>query len=168
MQYFSQTTLGAVLPDSRVVVLRGTTTVSQLFSPNIFDINGWLKTGLENRGFSVINARVVPAGWFSGYSDNVEIELNVFNNFTAEDARQNAIAAIEDISANFGLNRVFSNTTLSVVSDAYGQSGSNPPSTYDLNNSNGEGNDFWGGFLKGSGATVIVGGVVLAIILLKK
>jgi len=164
MQYFKPTTLGA-LADSRVVVLAGTVTVSQWFSPNLFDIRGWLETGLENRGFSVNAVRMSAAGWV-GYTNNVEIELNVFNNFTAEEARQNAQQAIDDITANYGLADVFSNVTLHVQSDAYGGSNYNPPSSYDQTNNNGD--DFWGGFLKGSGAAFLVGGVVLAIVLLKK
>src|SRR5689334_15450431 len=94
----------------RVVVLRGTTTVSQLFSPNLFDISGWIKTGLENRGFSVNAVRMSAAGWI-GYTNNIEIELNVDTAYTAEQARGNAIVAIEDYRANYGLNKVFSNTT---------------------------------------------------------
>lgn len=167
------------LANSRVVVLRGTTTVSQLFSPNFFDVAGWLRTGLENRGLDVINARISGAEWF-GYESNIELELNVFNNFTSEEARQNAIAAIEDITVNYGLNKVFSNTTLSIVSDAYVPPGTggyvNPPSNYDLNpggsgqvnNSSGTGSNWLDGLLTGSGATVLIGGVVVALILLKK
>jgi hypothetical protein len=109
-------TLG--LDNSRVVVLRGTTTVSQLFSPNLFNIGDWIRTALENKGFSVVAVRTSAAAWI-GYANNLEIELNVFNNFTSEQARVNAILAIEAYTANFGLNKVFSNTTLAVAYDAY-------------------------------------------------
>ena len=108
---------GLGLENARVVVLRGSTTVSQLFSPNLFDIRSWIKTALENAGFSVNAVRMSAAGWV-GYSNNLEIEINVYLNFTAEQARQNAIQAIDSYTANFGMNRVFLNTTLSVVSDS--------------------------------------------------
>lgn len=183
------------LDNARVVVLRGTTTVSQLFSPNLFPINEWIKTGLENRGFSVNAVRTSAAGIFTGYQNNVEIELNVYNEYTAEQARQNAIAAIEDYRANYGLNKVFSNTTLDVVSDAFvyqaGNLGtvnvygggntrpaSSPPSAYNLNPAapNGQpaasGSDaFWSalGLTAAPSATVLILGIgVIAIIALKK
>ncbi len=136
------------LADTRVVVLRGSTTPSQLFSPNFFDIGGYIETALEIAGFSV-NAVRTSAGpqWF-GYAQTVEIEINLYNRHTSEEARVNAIRAIEAYTANFGLNKVFSNTTLSVTYDAYvppssGSSGTGstpksntpktggPPSTYD-------------------------------------
>ena len=125
-------TLGR-MAGTRVVVLRGTVTVSQLFSPNLFNVDRWMKTGLENRGFSVNAVRMSPAGWI-GYTNAVEIELNVFNEYSAEQARSNAINAITDTTANFGLNSVFSNVTLSVVYDANPSAGvvPSPPSEYNL------------------------------------
>lgn len=164
------------LPNSRVVVLRGSTTVSELFSPGIwsggnlvFNFSEWIRVGLENRGFSVIAARVSASGW-TGNQYNLEIEINLLNNHTSEEARVNAIQAINSITANYGLNTPFSNTTLSVASDAYGQVGANPYSSYDQTNPiNTDDDDDWlKGLLTGSGATVLVGGVLLVAILLRK
>jgi len=126
----------------RSVVLRGTTTVSQLFSPNLFNVGEWIKTALRSSGFEVVNVRTTAANWF-GYAMNVEIELNVFNEFTSDQARGNAIAAIEAYTANYGVNKVFSNTTLSVAYDGYqapSAGGTNPrpsqspPSSHDQYN----------------------------------
>src|SRR5690606_8322328 len=109
-------TLGAV--NSRIVVLRGSTTVSQLFSPNFLPIDNWLRQSLQGFGFSVVAVRSSTANWV-GYALNIEIEVDVYNHHSAEEARVNAIQAIEAYTANYGLNKVFSNTTLRVVYDAY-------------------------------------------------
>ncbi len=184
-------TLG--LDNARQVVLRGTVTVSQLFSPNLFDVAGWIKIALQNAGFSVINVRMSAAGWI-GYTNNIEIELEVYNNFTSEQARVNAIAAIEAYTANFGLNKPFYNTTLSVAYDAYvapggsSQSASPKPksgnsngvqpyrSPYDQTNqtspnATGGVGDFFSNFGKGLGLaspSALLAGGVLLVILLKK
>lgn len=175
-------TLG-LLENSRIVVLRGST-YTQWFTGNVFPLADWIKTSLENRGFSVIAARVSRAG-FIGDTYNVELELNVFNNYTAEEARVNAIRAIEDFRANFGTTRVFSNTTLSVVSDAYVPPGSSTtrtttrtpaptpsrtPSVYDQSNSgtggsSGSGLDFWSAAGISTPIALVGGGLLLLLLL---
>ena len=105
-------TLG--LDNARVVVLRGSTTVNRLFNSSAFPIDSWIRTALVNANFDVVAVRY---SWqsslpFGGNGVNVEIECNVFNNFTAEQARVNAITAIEAYTANLGLNKPFYNTTL--------------------------------------------------------
>lgn len=172
----------------RVVVLRGTTTVSQLFSPNFFDIEDWAKTALQSHGFDVVNVRMSAAGYI-GYSNNLEIELNVDTAYSAEQARQNAIVAIEAYTANWGLNKVFSNTTLSVASDAMasgsgiggsigsggsrtnGDGSTNPPSVYDRTTDAPSSGDFLSNLGLGLGVStpvVLLGGGVLLLLLLKK
>jgi hypothetical protein len=179
----------------RIVVLRGTTTVSQLFSPNLFPISQWIQTGLENRGFIVNAVRMSAAGWI-GYANNIELELYVYNEHTAEQARVNAIRAIEDYRANFGFNQVFSNTTLDVVSDAYVPPGDpgyihnggnvgtvtvsggwgnaqNPPSAYNQSNQQqgGGGSNFLDNLGLGLGVStpiVIGAGALLLLLVLKK
>ena len=179
------------LDNARQVVLRGTVTVSQLFSPNLFDVSGWIKTALQNAGFYVVAVRMSAAGWI-GYTNNIEIELEVYNSFTSEQARVNAIAAIEAYTANFGLNKPFYNTTLSVAYDAYvapGSSssggGSHPKSNPKANNSGGgsgyqspydqsanapsSGGDFLGNLGKGLGLSspyaLVAAGLILVIAL---
>lgn len=173
-------TLG--LDNARQVVLKGTVGVSNWFSPNFLDIAGWIRTALENKGFKVVNVRISVANWV-GYVQNVEIELEVYNNFTSEQARVNAIAAIEAYTANFGLMKPFYNTTLSVAYDAYvapnsGSPKSTPKSTpyvsaYDKSASVGSNSsgDFLGNFGKGLGLSspyALLAGGVLLIILLKR
>jgi hypothetical protein len=161
----------------RPVVLRGTVTVSQLFSPNLFNIGDWIKAALRNNGFDVVNVRTSAAGWV-GYSNNVEIELNVFNEHTADEARRNAITAIEGYTANFGLNKVFHNTTLSVAYDGYQQQqsggstpkpSSGPPSTYNQYSSGGSVSGFLDNFALGLGVSTpmaaLIGAGVLIVIL---
>lgn len=170
-------TIGS-LANSRVVILRGTVKVSQLFSPNIFDIADWIKTALENNGFSVVAVRMSAAGWI-GYSNNVEIELNVFNEFTAEQARVNAILAIEAYRANWGTTKVFSNTTLRVGFDAYRPPGTqplpspSPPSDYDQSSADDKDKD--SDFLKELGKSLgisapiaLIGGGLLLILILRR
>ena len=181
---------GEVSGGWRPVVLRGTVEVSQLFSPNLFNIGDWIKTALQNNGFSVVNVRTSAAGYV-GYANNVEIELNVFNEFTSEQARVNAIAAIEAYRANFGFNKVFYNTTLSVAFDGYkapstGGGGStskppvpnpskSPPSNYDKSSDKSDGSDGISSFFDKLGlglgvstpiAILIAAGV--AIVILRK
>ena len=151
-------TLG--LDNARVVVLRGSTTVNRLFNSSAFPIDSWIRTALVNAGFDVVAVRY---SWqsslpFGGNGVNVEIEINVYNNFTSEQARVNAITAIEAYTANLGLNKPFYNTTLSVAYDAYvppGQTGSggtrprvvppaSPPSTYDQSGVPNSGSQFFG------------------------
>lgn len=188
--YDDDGTLG--LDNARQVVLRGTVTVSQLFSPNFLDVAGWIKIALQNAGFYVVNVRMSAAGWI-GYTNNIEIELEVYNNFTSDQARVNAIAAIEAYTANFGLNKPFYNTTLSVAYDAYVAPGSSQSSTtaspkpkggnsngvqpyqspYDQTASNATNNvgDFFSNFGKGLGLSspyALLAGGVLLLILLKK
>lgn len=173
-------TLGG-LENSRVVVLRGSTTPSQLFSPNFFPIDSYIRTALVNAGFDVIAVRSSSANFF-GYALNIEIEINVFNNFTAEEARRNAVRAIEAYTANYGLNRVFSNTTLSVVSDAYRPPGQaprsrgvidNPPSQYDQSGGKAVTGDSQNPFNFGTALGIttpiaLVGGGLLLLLLLKR
>lgn len=184
------------MSNSRIVVLRGTTTVSQLFSPNFFDVAGWIRDWLTERGFGVVAVRMSAAGWL-GYSNNIEIELNVNNEYTSEEARLNAIREIDSITANSGFNNVFSNTTLSVVSDAYVQAQqpgggyyqlppidggtvyANPPSSYNQQpgvNGNppvppaGSG-DFLSSLGLGLGTStpiVLLGAAILLVVVLKK
>ena len=160
-------TLGATA-GMRHVVLRGTVTVSQMFSPNLFNIADWIKDALRKNGFEVVNVRMSAAGWV-GYANNVEIELNVFNEYTGDEARRNAIAAIEGYTANFGLNKVFHNTTLSVAYDGYQhqQSGgsvpkpsSGPPSTYDQYPSGGGVSGFLDNFALGLGVSTPVAALI--------
>ena len=157
----------------RSVVLRGTVTVSQLFSPNLFNIGDWIKSALQSNGFDVVNVRTSASGYI-GYSNNVEIELNVFNEFTSEQARQNAIVAIEGYRANFGLNKVFSNTTLSVAYDGYQQQSgttnpkpsSGPPSTYNQYPTGGGVSGFLDSFALGLGVSTPVAALIGAGILI--
>ena len=158
-------TLGATA-GMRPVVLRGTVTVSGMFSPNFFNIAEWIKTALRNNGFDVVNVRTTSAAWI-GYTTNIEIELNVFNEFTGDEARRNAIAAIEDYTANFGLNKVFHNTTLSVAYDGYqAPSGSNPkpstnpPSSYDHQSGTDTGSGFVENFAMGLGVSTPVAALI--------
>lgn len=182
-------TLGGTLPDSRVVVLKGSTTPSGLFSPNFFDLAGYIKTGLENRGFSVIAVRLAAANW-TGYAQNLEIELNVFNRHTSEEARVNAITAIEAYRANYGASKVFNNTTLSVAFDGYQAAGTNasntkspntnntnatnPPSAYDTKDRD-RGSFLDSEFIKNmsfglgvSAPVVVAGGALLLLLYLKR
>ena len=161
----NDSTLGATA-GMRPVVLRGTVTVSQLFSPNLFNIADWIKAALRNNGFDVVNVRMSAAGWV-GYANNVEIELNVFNEFTGDEARRNAIAAIEGYTANLGLNKVFHNTTLSVAYDGYqAPSGSstkpstNPPSSYDYQSGTNTGSGFVENFAMGLGVSTPVAALI--------
>lgn len=170
------------LANSRVVVLRGSTTASQLFSPNFFPVDSWLRTALENNGFSVIAVRSSMANWF-GYAMNIEVELNVFNNHTSDEARINAIRAIEAYRANYGINKVFSNTTLSVAFDGYvspgGQSRPSnpqptiiptPPSVHDQTPMPAQGG-FWDNLGLGMGVStpvVLLGAVALGLLILRK
>ena len=163
----NDSTLGATA-GMRPVVLRGTVTVSGMFSPNFFNIAEWIKTALRNNGFDVVNVRTTSAAWI-GYTTNIEIELNVFNEFTGDEARRKAIAAIEDYTANFGLNKVFHNTTLSVAYDGYQhqQGGgsvpkpsSGPPSTYDQYPSGGGVSGFLDNFALGLGVSTPVAALI--------
>ena len=184
------------MSNSRVVVLRGTTTSSQLFSPNFFDLADWIREWLTGRGFDVIAVRMSAAGWL-GYSNNIEIELNVNNEYTSEEARVNAIREINSITANSGFNYVFSNTTLNVVSDAYVPPGggglyqlppidggtvyANPPSSYNQQPGvNGNppappastgGSDFLASLGLGAGISTpiaLIGGAVVLLLVLRK
>ena len=112
-------TLG--LDNARPVVLRGSSTLNRLFNSSIFPIESWITAALSNAGFDVVAVRYswVSSVPFGGNAINMEIEINVYNEFTAEQARVNAIRAIEAYMANYGLNKVFYNTTLSVASDSY-------------------------------------------------
>lgn len=161
--------LGA-LENARVVVLRGTTRVSQLFSPNLFPIDSYLQTALSNAGFAVLGVRSTAAGWV-GYDINIEIEVEVYNNFSAEEVRRNASAAIQAYRANFGVNQVFSNTALNVIADGRSPVGAGVPSAYDLTNPANQKNGFIDNLAFGLGLSapvVVAGGVVLAILVLKR
>lgn len=177
------------LADARVVVLKGSTTVSQLFSPNFFPIDRWLRTALEIAGFSVNAVRSSAAAWI-GYALNIEIEIEVYNRHTSEQARSNAIRAIEAYTANYGLNKVFSNTTLSVTFDAFvppSTGGSqpprtggvkpspspSPPSSYDQTNTRGQqqgGSAFLDNLGLGLGVStpVVIGTAALLVVLMLK
>lgn len=117
---------------SRIVVLRGTLTVSQLFSPNLFNVDQWLLNGLRNQGFTVNAVRMSAAGWV-GYSNNVEIETVLNNEFSAEQQRTAIQNGISNITANYGLNRVFSNVALNIAYDGNVNTGGYT-STYDTSN----------------------------------
>ena len=175
----SEQTLGQ--EQTRVVVLRGTTTVSQFFSPNFFDVRGDIVSWLSSAGFSVNAVRMSPANWI-GYSNNLEIELNVYLRHSAEEVRQRAIQVIESITRNFGTVKLFHNTTLSVASDNMPVVRSsprpvpaqNPPSQYDQTNNlpvqDGSGN-FLDNFALGLGVSTpvaVLGGGVLLLLLLKR
>jgi hypothetical protein len=121
------------LPNSRRVTLTGTTTVNALFNSSIFPIENWLKIALVNAQFEVVAVRY---NWlsslpFGGNAINFEIELDVYNQYTSDQARDNAIAAIEAYTANYGLNKVFSNTVVNVSYDAYVPPGTVSPGTRD-------------------------------------
>ena len=172
------------LENSRVVVLRGSTTPSQLFSPNFFDISGYIRKALEMGGFSVNAVRTSAGPQWIGYAQTVEIEINLFNWHTSEEARSNAIRAIEAYTANYGLNKVFSNTTLSVAYDAYvppaSGSGSNPkppkpqpspPSNYDTSQPGYGSSQFLDNLGLGLGVStpVVIGaGALLLLLMLRR
>src|SRR5687768_9188014 len=85
------------LANARSVVLKGTTTVNALFNSSAFPIGDWFKRALEGAGFEVTNVRwswnsSIP---FGGNAANVEIEVELFNWHTSDEARVNAIRAIE-------------------------------------------------------------------------
>lgn len=189
LSVFDNDTLGLV--DGRSVVLRGTTTVNRLFNSSVFPIESWLETALENAGFDVVNARYEWNSWFNDNSINVEIELNVYNWHTSDEARQNAIAAIEAYTANDGLNKVFFNTTLTVSYDGYvapgtsptgntgggGSRGGGPPSGFDssgnqrTDRNDDDDDDDGNSFLKGLGLSTpwaILGAAVIALVVLRK
>lgn len=156
---------------SRRITLIGTTRVSQWFSPNFYNFNTLIKQWLEANGFYVIAVRTSDPYWFNtDYDINVEIEVDVFCEFSAEEARRNAIAALENAMGTAtilgGQVRIFSNTTLRVQYDngctaAQGQPQvavtNNPASTYDQtdrrNNSNKDGGGSWDAFWAGLGVT---------------
>lgn len=165
----------AGLDGARIVVLSGSTTAGGLFSPNFINHSNWIRTALQNAGFSVLNVRASTPFTFGAYVLNVEIEIEVYNIFTAEQARRNATSAIEAYTANYGLNKVYSNTTLSVTYDALPaspQSGS-PPSSYDMTKPENRPKDSeaWTEFWKAVGFTAVpsiatvalVGGVFMVI-----
>lgn len=141
---------------TRRVMLRGTTTISQWFSPNFYDVFGWLRNALTSAGFDVIAVRTDGAAYI-GYANNVEIELNVYCQYDAEQVRQSAIGVIESVQGrataiSTGLTKVFNNTTLAV---SYDQGCTNQPtqnapavnpSAYDQTNQSSAGwNNFWQG-----------------------
>lgn len=170
------------LSNSREVVLRGTTTVNRLFNSSAFNIDGWIKTALENAGFAVNAVRYSWVSSILNNAANIEIEINLYNNHTSNEARANAVKAIESFTANYGMNKAFSNTTLSVISDAYQAPGSNPrpntnqnpPSSYD--NTGGQSVGSSGGinpfnFGTALGVTTpiaLVGGGLLLLLILKR
>lgn len=163
------------LEGARIVVLSGSTTAAGLFSPNFINHGKWIKTALENAGFSVLNVRASTPFTFGAYVLNLEIEIEVFNDFTAEQARRNAMRAIEAYTANYGLNKVYSNTTLSVDFDALPASApsGSPPSSYDMTKPENRPKDSeaWTEFWKAVGFTavpsvatvVLVGGVFMVV-----
>lgn len=175
--------------ETRTVVLRGTVTVSQLFSPNLFNVDSWMETGLRNRGFTVNKVRMSAAGWI-GYTNNVEIETELYNSFTAEQQRRAIQSAIGEITANYGVNRVFYNVTLSVAYDANAaQSGGSaastpkprtstssnapspsPPSTYDQSAGSPRGSNFVDNLGLGLGVStpIVVGAAALLVVLALK
>lgn len=185
MQYLQRSpfrpagTMGA-LSGTRIVELRGTTTASGLFSPNFVNHSDWIATGLRNRGFNIVNVRADTPYTFGDYVLNLEIEANVYDQHSAEEVRQNAIAAIEDYRANYGLNKVYSNTTLSVVYDAAADGGTggayNPPSNYDQSNADDQPeSEAWVAFWSAMGlstpptvATVLAVGGIFAYLMLKR
>ncbi|MEQ1923939.1 MAG: hypothetical protein ABL952_15645 [Pyrinomonadaceae bacterium] len=173
-----------VLENSRIVTLRGSSTVNRIFNSSAFPIQNWIKNALAIAGFAVVGTpRYTWNSWFNDNSINIEIELEVYNIHTSEDARINAINALEAYTANYGLNKVFYNTTLSVAYDAYVAPTSiiNPPSQFNNSNQNdpdsggGDGSGFLDqlglGAGLGAGAAVpfaILGGLILGYIVLKR
>lgn len=174
------------LADSRIVLLRGSIVNSQFFSPNVISTDAWIKSALELAGFYVVGVRTQNAATF-GYAQNIEIELRVLNQYTAEQARVNAITVLE--AYMYAYKKVFYNTTLSVVYDQNTASqtsgsqtgtpaarpGSNaaPPSGYDYNNQTGSGigSDVLNNFARGVGIgtpTLLLAGGLVAILLLKR
>lgn len=113
------------LAGARSVRLSGVTYVSFLFrdmSEGTFAT--WLRTALENAGFYVSSP--VKVRWEGGILGlwgepklTVEIDIEVYNNYTSVQAARNAEAAIQAYTANYGLNQPFYNTSLNVAFDGY-------------------------------------------------
>jgi hypothetical protein len=155
-----------------------------LFNSSAFPIDSYLRTALTNAGFDVVAARYSWNSWFNDNSINVELECNVYNEFTSEQARQNAIRAIEAYTANFGTTKVFHNTTLSVTYDGFARSTNggptvplrtqiSPPSSFDSSvalNSTGQSmaSDAFFTALGISTPVALVGGGLLLILLLRR
>lgn len=103
--------LGATL---RLVVLSGTLSFSawNYYLMNSFgDMRRNIQQTLEYNGF-IVNAVNLTQG--NGYNVNIELQLSVYDNFSAEEARNNASRVLSQMRAAGG---GFDDVNLKVVSD---------------------------------------------------
>ena len=172
-------TFGQISGVKRAVVLKGKTTVSNWVSPNVFDVRDDIANALRADGFEVIAVKWTGDSWI-GYEINLEIEVNVYTDYSAEQVRQRAIQVIESITRTFGTTiKLFWNTSLQVKDDALWRQGGN-------NNQQGNNNqlpnnipppkdddssDIWKKFFENAGLTTpvaLVGGALLLILIMRR
>jgi hypothetical protein len=161
----------------RLVVLSGPAIFNQNFG-NAENADDDIRKSLEDNGFDVANVRVIKQSliWNNVI---IELELNVFDNITAEEVRQRAQQIISQMTTylivSFANYKVFQNVQLRIVSDF--QTTITDNSTNGANNNGGNNNgksaldDFLqtlAGTLGISTAVAGAGLIVFAAIILKK
>ncbi len=159
--------------DRRTVILQGTANV--LFTPFGFDYEWEIKRWLKAQNFDVKSVKVAVGWTLSGIT--LTIELQVLNQFTAEQARLNATSVIESIVKTVGIvnRKVFSQVRLEVAKDYYRASGNpdkaaGPTGNYEAPDPAPNSN-FLDSFASGLGVSVpmaaLAGGILLFIALRK-
>lgn len=161
--------------NKRIVVLTGTVAMNLIIG-NVYDYEQYIKDFFNARGWDVIAVRLIKDYYFSGVI-NISIELNLYDNFTAEQARAAAVGVLNSIPNPSWLplgQFLLSNVKLQILSDAKPLT-TNKDET-DVSNI-GELLDFTGDLIKDTakGAAenpltpiALVGGAIVIILLLKK
>lgn len=101
----------------RLVVLSGTASFNQTFG-DVSNLQPTIKTWLEDNGFSVAAVRTNKQALF-GNTVNIELELNAYDNYTAEQVRQSAMNVLSSIQRFWitGYYNVLASVNLRVVQD---------------------------------------------------
>lgn len=159
-----QAKFGAIA-NGRRVILRGTTSLGWYYGDWATDTDATVQrivsNALRSAGFEVVAVRTQRVSFLSAapWPVNLEIELEVYCNYSGDEARNNAITVIEGAqgfatSLSTSPSKIFQNTTLTVANDqgCTNQPAQNTPalnpSAYDQSqavNSNSGWDSFWRG-----------------------
>jgi hypothetical protein len=109
--------LSGLSDGKRLVVLSGTAEFNQSVG-SIDAIRPDVEQALKLQGFDVAAVRITKSGLTRFSTLNIQLELNVYNNYTAEEVRQSAINTLANAKRRwFGDFNYLTNVTMKVVNN---------------------------------------------------